>query len=225
MGRLNPPRVTMQARFASVARQQGRLYATQANKTVQPPIQTYTLAGKYASAAYTAALSKSEQALKAVETDLGSIAGVMKTDKQIADFVQNPTLSAEDKQAGLAALLKSAGKYNEVTKNLFDVLQENGRLHDATKGIEEFQTIMSAHRGEVNITVTSAAPLDSSLQSRLEKSLKDSAAAKNGTAVKITNVVNPGVLGGLIVDFGDKSIDLSVQSKVQKMNALMQESV
>lgn len=78
----------------------------------------------------------------------------MKSDKQIADFVQNPTLSTEDKQAGLAAVLKAAGKYNEVTKNLFDVLQENGRLHDATKVIEEFQAIMSAHRGEVNITVT-----------------------------------------------------------------------
>ena len=69
---------------------------------------------------------------------------------------------------------------------------------------------------------SAAAPLDSALQSRLEKSLKDSAAAKTGSAVKITNVVNPGVLGGLIVDFGDKSIDMSVQSKVQKMNALMQ---
>jgi len=34
--------------------------------------------------------------------------------------------------------------------------------------------------------------------------------------------VNPSVLGGLIVDFGDKTIDLSVLSRVTKFNALLQ---
>ena len=34
--------------------------------------------------------------------------------------------------------------------------------------------------------------------------------------------VNPAILGGLLVDFGDKTIDLSVSSKVNKPNALLQ---
>jgi len=34
--------------------------------------------------------------------------------------------------------------------------------------------------------------------------------------------VNPSLLGGLVVDFGDKTIDLSVSSRVGKLNNLLQ---
>ena len=34
--------------------------------------------------------------------------------------------------------------------------------------------------------------------------------------------VNPAVLGGVVVDFGDKTIDLSVVSRVNKLNSLLQ---
>lgn len=33
--------------------------------------------------------------------------------------------------------------------------------------------------------------------------------------------VNPAVLGGVVVDFGDKTIDLSVASRVNKLNNLL----
>lgn len=34
--------------------------------------------------------------------------------------------------------------------------------------------------------------------------------------------MNPSVLGGIVVDFGDKSIDLSVSSRVNKLNNVLQ---
>lgn len=34
--------------------------------------------------------------------------------------------------------------------------------------------------------------------------------------------MNPSVLGGLVVDFGDKTIDLSVSSRVNKLNTILQ---
>ena len=33
--------------------------------------------------------------------------------------------------------------------------------------------------------------------------------------------VNPSVLGGLVVDFGEKTIDLSVSSRINKLNNLL----
>lgn len=177
------------------------------------------MAGKYSGAAYSAALGKSEAALKALEGDLLAIKATLAKDTKLQQFITNPTLSQQDKQAGVQALTKPAKE--ATTKQLFDVLLENGRLSEATKVIDEFEAIMSAHRGEVKITVTcastlvligcnatqqdstdpfhlAAAPLDSSTQSRLEKALKDSAAAKTGKSCKITNVVNPNILGGSV---------------------------
>lgn len=41
-------------------------------------------------------------------------------------------------------------------------------------------------------------------------------------SLKINNKVQPDLLGGLIVDFGDeKTVDLSVKSKVQKLEGLI----
>lgn len=110
------------------------------------------MAGKYSGAAYSAALGKSENTLTALESDLKSIKQIISGDAKLKEFVANPTLSAADKQAGVEALLK--GTKEPTTKQLLEVLNENGRLADAVKVIDEFETIMSAHRGEVNITVT-----------------------------------------------------------------------
>lgn len=37
--------------------------------------------------------------------------------------------------------------------------------------------------------------------------------------------VNPAILGGIVVDFGDKSIDLSVASRVNKLNSMLQRTL
>ncbi|GAA97010.1 hypothetical protein E5Q_03684 [Mixia osmundae IAM 14324] len=210
----------------SVARSATRGYATESAKKITIPVQLNGLSGKYAGAAYSAALRKSEDTLKQVETDLTAVTKALKDDAKLSAVVFNPTLSVQEKKTGLTELFKKTGKTpNDITKNLFDVLNENGRLHDAAKVVEDFQEIMSAHRGEVVITVTTATPLESSLQSRLEKALKQSEVGSKAKQLKVVNKVNPNVQGGLVVDFGDKSIDLSVASRVNKLNALIAESV
>ncbi|KAG9078924.1 ATP synthase F0 subcomplex subunit OSCP atp5, partial [Ceratobasidium sp. 370] len=114
---------------------------------------------------------------------------------------------------------------SSITRNLFEVLSENGRLGETTGVIESFNELLSKHKGELEVVVTSAAPLERSLLSRLETTLKTSQAASQAKTVRVTNKVDPSILGGLLVDFGDKTIDLSVSSKVNKMNALLQQSV
>jgi F-type H+-transporting ATPase subunit O len=52
--------------------------------------------------------------------------------------------------------LLKGGKYSETTKNFFVVLAENNRLFETTKIIDAYQSIMTANRGEVPVTVTSA---------------------------------------------------------------------
>lgn len=110
------------------------------------------MAGKYSGAAYSAALSKSENTLSALESDLQKVKQVLNSDAKLQEFISNPTLSHADKEAGVEALLKNTKE--ATTKQLLEVLNENGRLADAGKVIEEFEQIMSAHRGEVTITVT-----------------------------------------------------------------------
>lgn len=49
-----------------------------------------------------------------------------------------------------------------------------------------------------------------------------------GGLIQISNdrlQVNPEIRGGLVVEIGDRTIDLSVSSKIAKMNKLLQDSL
>jgi len=69
-------------------------------------------------------------------------------------------------------------------------------------------------------SLCAAQPLDKAHAERIEKALKGSAAAAKGKSLKVNYKVSAAIQGGLQVDFGDRSVDLSVQSRVQKLNAL-----
>jgi F-type H+-transporting ATPase subunit O len=72
------------------------------------------------------------------------------------------------------------------------------------------------------LVLAAAEPLDKSTLDRLRKTLESSKTVKEYKTLKIHNRVQADLLGGLVVDFGDeKSVDLSVKSRVQKLEQLI----
>lgn len=110
--------------------------------------------GRYATALYTAAAR--QNALEAVERDLKQLESVVSKDKTLQAFLENPTVSRQAKSEGVAALLAKVGKVNPLTKNLFETLAENSRLDQTTKVLAAYAELMSAHRNELPLIVTSA---------------------------------------------------------------------
>lgn len=207
-----------------------------------------SIALKYSNAVYSAALAKSPQLLNKVQTELNTISISIKDTPELNTFVHNPTLSAKDRAAGLLALYNRVEGYgarkeiiSDVTKNLFAILSENGRLGEVQGVIEGFNELCTKYKGELTVIITSAMPLPRDFQTKLESTLKQSQAAQQAKIIKVTNKVrygsfflscfsrrscvpqvNPAVLGGIVVDFGDKTIDLSVSSTVNKLNNVLQ---
>ncbi|KAJ7262282.1 OSCP/delta subunit of ATPase [Mycena haematopus] len=193
------------------------------------------LARKVANASRLGQRAASAIALKyssAVHAELATVSSTIAGDAELNTFIHNPTLSANERNSGLATLysrLEAAAPkkepVSEITKNLLGVLSENGRLAETQGVIEGFNELVAKYRGELTVVVTSATPLPKDVLSRLETALKQSQAGQKAKVLKVTNKVNPTVLGGLVVDFGDKTIDLSVHSRVTKLNSVMQQSI
>jgi F-type H+-transporting ATPase subunit O len=186
------------------------------------------IALKYSNALYSASLAKSPQTLSKVHAELSNLTAALKQDAQLNSLITNPTLSSKDRAAGLSQLYSKIEKkdpLSDVTKNLLALLSENGRLAETQSVVEGFNELFAQYKGELNVIVTSAAPLPKDILTKLETTLKQSQAAQQSKTLKVTNKVNPSVLGGLVVDFGDKTIDLSVQSRVTKLNNVLQQSV
>jgi hypothetical protein len=71
-------------------------------------------------------------------------------------------------------------------------------------------------------TPTAAEKLDKATVDRIQKAISGSKIAKEYKSLKVSNKVHSDLLGGVIVDFGDeKTIDLSVKSRVQKLDQLI----
>lgn len=108
---------------------------------------------------------------------------------------------------------------------------------------EKFDELMAAGRGEVEVRVTSAEELDKRTLQKLEGAVKGSKLASGRKLKVIPKVcatgalspkrgygltqlkVSPDIRGGLIVEVGDRTIDLSVAAKMSRMNKLLQEQL
>ncbi|KAH0283350.1 OSCP-domain-containing protein [Aureobasidium namibiae CBS 147.97] len=199
--------------------------ASSSSAASKPPVALFGLDGTYASALYTAAV-KSES-LDSTAKGLENLAATFKRDTQLKTILEAPTLNTADKQQIIAEIQKSLNVQdkNNTIKNFLEALAENNRLNQLEGVADKFATLMSAARGEVELTVTSAAPLDAKVLRQLESSVSKSSYVGQGKKLKVVSKVNPDIRGGLIVEIGDRTIDLSVSSKIAKMNKLLRDTL
>ncbi|XP_061483718.1 ATP synthase subunit O, mitochondrial [Rhineura floridana] len=189
------------------------------SKLVQPPIQVYGLEGRYATALYSAA--SKQKKLEQIEKELARVMALMK-DPKLSGIVMNPHIKSVVKQKTVNDVLLKE-KLSPVTVNFINVLAENGRLRYTPGVISAFGKIMSAYRGEVLCSVTTAQPLDEAHLPELKTALNGFLA--KGEVLKLETKIDPTILGGMIVSIGDKYADMSTKTKIQKLSKIMKETV
>lgn len=88
---------------------------------------------------------------------MSNLGETFKTDRKLSAILGTPTLSNADKQQITQELLKVAGAdKSDILKNFFATLAENNRF-GALEGVcEKFAILMSASRGEIELSITSA---------------------------------------------------------------------
>jgi len=183
---------------------------------VKTPIPVYGIEGRYSAALFSAANSK--DSLEACEKDLVTLSKTMKTDPRLAEFLLDPSVKKGLKVDGLTGACKTLG-FNELTKNLLLALADNNRVSyiDAVAG--SYATLMAAHRGEVVCTVTTAKPLEASMQTEVEGALNGF--LKANQKALINYAIDPSIVGGMVVSIGDKFCDMSMSSKLNKYSELI----
>jgi len=183
---------------------------------VKTPIPVYGIEGRYSAALFSAA--NKNGALEAVEKDLGTLSGLMKTDPRLSEFLLDPSVKKPLKVDGLTGACKKLG-FSDLTKNLLLAMADNNRVSyiDAVAG--SYATLMAAHRGEVVCTVTTAKPLDAAMAKEVEGALKGF--LKANEKALINYAVDPAIVGGMVVSIGDKFCDMSMSTKLIKYSELI----
>merc|ERR1712212_472273 len=202
--------------FGNAARQFST--STASKQLVKPPIQLYSLEGRYASALYSAA--HKQKALPQVEKDLLAFDAIMKKDKPLRELLLNPVLSKSLKKDAISSILTKS-KASPLSINVLCAMAENGRLGMTHSVVSSFSSIMGAVRGEVECEVTTAKALSAAELKDVQSSL--SAFLKKGESLKLSTKVDPSIIGGMLVSIGDKFVDLSIASKINKYTELIKQ--
>jgi len=198
-----------------------RNYAAAA-QSVKPPVMLFGVDGNYASALYTAAAKSSS--LEATDKNLKSLKATLDKDPKLARILASPMLNATDKSSVVNEVVKTVGQ-DKTIKNLLDAMAEHNRLGLLPGVIDKFEVLMGAYKGEMEVLITSSTPLDPKTSSRLENAIAKSQYVGQGKKLKVVNKVNPEILGGLVVEVGDRTIDLSISAKMTKLNKLLTDTL
>ncbi|MDE2465183.1 MAG: F0F1 ATP synthase subunit delta [Alphaproteobacteria bacterium] len=172
------------------------------------------LAGRYATAVFE--LAQEERAVERVEQDFVALRTMIQESEDLRRLVRAPVFSRDEQTKGMTAILERMDAAS-LTKRFILTLVRRRRLFVITDVISAFEALLARQRGEVRAKVRSARPLSEDEVGQLKAALR----AKLGREARLETQVDPGLLGGLVVQVGSRMIDSSLRSKLNALRVAM----
>lgn len=172
------------------------------------------MADRYASALFD--LAEADSALDQCAGELNQIQAMLAESPDLLRMIRSPVIARDDQGKAMAAVLGAAG-FSDLVKRFVGVLAVNRRLFALPEMIRSFQRKLAAYRGETAAEVVSAAPLSEGQLAALSDALRGVV----GTKVTLATIVDPDVIGGLVVKVGSRMVDSSLRSKLNRMRLAM----
>ena len=167
-----------------------------------------TIARPYAKAAFEDA--RDHERLGPWSEALRTAAAVV-SDSRVEALVGNPRVTPEE----LAALVIEIGGpgLDEQGRNFVRTLADNRRLPLLPEISAIFDELKSDAEGVVDVTVTSAAPLDDAQRGKLTAALE----RRLGRSVRLQCATDAALIGGAVLRAGDLVIDGSVRGRLERI--------
>lgn len=171
---------------------------------------TQTVGKVYAEALF--ALSQEEQNEKTVYEELNAAADMFAENPEFTALLSVPNLGAEEK---LGILRKVIGNGSGTTEHFLCLLVEKHRINRIADIRSAFNALYYEAFSIAEVFVTSAEALTQAQSSKLTEKLS----AKLGKQIRLVKSVDPSLLGGMVVQYGDTRMDNSLRTRMKEMSA------
>ena len=169
------------------------------------------MARRYAIALFDVLQKRGDQGR--AERDLEGFRALLGGSAELTRVFDSPAVPASKKRAIVEALLASAGDVTPEVRRLLLMLAERDRLGSVPDIADAYADRLRQMRGIVNAELTTAMPLPESQRAALVAALGKAA----GSAVAMTERVDPAIIGGVIARVGSVVFDGSVASQLERM--------
>ncbi|XP_073104251.1 ATP synthase subunit O, mitochondrial [Elaeis guineensis] len=157
-----------------------------------------------------------------VESEILDIVEASKRSPLFSQFIKDLSVPRETRVKAVKEVFAEAG-FSDTTKNFLAVLADNGRLRHVERISKRFVELAMAHKGEVKVIVTTVIPLPAEEEKELKQTLQE--ILGQGKTVIIEQKIDPSILGGLVVEFGQKVFDMSIKTRAKQMENFLREPI
>ena len=167
-----------------------------------------SLARRYSQALFEIA---SETSLDSVDNDLRELTKLVEENTEVKNVLLHPHISLSVKKSIMQKILGE--DFGEVTRHFFYLLIDRKRENLLPLVQHEFTRLADEARRVVEAKVASAVELSVSQLDDLKKAIK----RMTGKDVRIVSEVRADLIGGVLVQVGDRVIDGTIANALKKM--------
>ena len=172
-------------------------------------MSTEIVADKYSSAMFE--LAQEQNKLDLMEEQLGYVAFVMDEQPELSSFLENPTVTEDAKIKLIGKIFESS--LDKVALHFIYVMIKRGRDRYIKQTIAAFIKKSREARGILEATVTVAEPITADIEASVQAKLRE----VTGKDVILSVRQDPSIMGGIIIQIGDKRIDGSIARRLDEL--------
>ncbi|WP_423146965.1 ATP synthase F1 subunit delta [Rubrolithibacter danxiaensis] len=156
-------------------------------------------------------LAEEQNALEKVKDDITFFIKICKSNPELKAVLKNPIISPDKKISILNQLFGNS--VHLLIISFFKIVVSKGRSEILYATAQEFLNEYNIRKGIVKARVTSAAPLSEENINKIAAVIKETVKGE----IVLEAKVDPDLIGGFILQVGDKQFDTSISSSLQKL--------
>jgi len=164
-------------------------------------------------------LAVEQKALEQVSQDMKLIATTCAKSKDLVLMLKSPIIRHDLKRTILNKIFK--GKVHHLTLAVIDILTRKNRESLVPAIASQFHAAYNEFMGIGSATITTTIAMDKELRSEIEKMVKKLSASDK---IELEEKVNPDLIGGFVLNVGDRQIDASVKNKLKLLKVKFSEN-
>ncbi len=164
-------------------------------------------------------LAEEQKVLEQVHADMLLFASVCKSNHDFTNMLKSPIIKHDKKLAILEAIFKT--KVNKLTMAIIAMLTRKNREPLLPAIATEFHNAYNVYKGIQRASVATTFALDEKLKAEVETLIKK-ISGKN--QIELDQKINKDLIGGFILNVGDKQIDASIKSKLKSLQTKFSEN-
>ena len=166
------------------------------------------VARRYAKALFLAA-ERDDLVLSSFKKDFDKLSATYKQSEDLRAFILSPLIKRGKKKETLLLILSKMG-LSENFIGFFKIVAEHSKLFLLEKIHCEFKKLLDISDGITEVTVTTTEPIEKSF----EKKIIDSLSKKLNKKIRLNKLINPELIGGIIIKINSVMIDNSIKTKL-----------